>query len=87
MFDGKLTSEWSNEQDNFIWEKNCGLNEQMDTSVHGINGRKKTGVMKDRLKCTIKAMYHLKDQLLAVDRQYMFQSMAEIEAFLATKSL
>eukprot|EP00957_Ditylum_brightwellii_P074503 5661021-Ditylum_brightwellii.AAC.1 len=43
--------------------------------------------MKERLQCTIATMYHLKDQLLAVDRYYMFQSMAEIEEFLAIKSL
>ena len=43
--------------------------------------------MKDRLHCTTETMYNLKDQLLAVDRKYMFQTMEEIEVFLSTKSL
>eukprot|EP00957_Ditylum_brightwellii_P039211 2966157-Ditylum_brightwellii.AAC.1 len=31
-------------------------------------------------------MYHLKDQLLASDRKYMFQTTAELEEFLSTKT-
>eukprot|EP00957_Ditylum_brightwellii_P123387 9407814-Ditylum_brightwellii.AAC.1 len=29
VFDDKLTSERSNEQGNFLWEKNCGVNKHM----------------------------------------------------------
>ena len=35
----------------------------------------------------IETMYHYKDRLLAADRQYMFQNLAEVEEILQTKSV
>eukprot|EP00957_Ditylum_brightwellii_P078213 5947257-Ditylum_brightwellii.AAC.1 len=86
IFDGKLTSGWANEQDDFLWDKKLWTEQTNGHQCTRQIIKMKTKVIKDRLKCTIKTMYHLKDQLLVVDMQYMFQPMVEIEEFLAMKS-
>ena len=55
--------------------------------VHGTKGKVKMAAKQARLRNTIESMYHLKDQLLASDRKYMFQTTAEMEEFLATKTM
>ena len=80
-------SQWTVQVIKFLWDRFSELWETRNEVVHGTDGKVKTVAKQACLQNTIESMYHLKDQLLASDQKYMFQMTAEMEEFLATKTM
>ena len=78
--------QWTVQLIKFLWGKFFELWKIRNDKVHG-TGEKATYQLKaERYQTIIKTMFHLQERLEVADCQYMFQSLAEVEEFLQTKS-
>eukprot|EP00957_Ditylum_brightwellii_P180151 13723025-Ditylum_brightwellii.AAC.1 len=77
-------TQWTVQIVKFLWRKFYKLWHKRNEIVHASNEQEHIKLKMDKYKCTLETMYHLKDRLQAVDRQYMFQNLQEVEEFLQT---
>eukprot|EP00957_Ditylum_brightwellii_P204205 15338161-Ditylum_brightwellii.AAC.1 len=80
-------TQWAVQIVKLLWSKFFKLWHKRNENVHGRNDQEHATLKIDRYKCTLETMYHLKDRLQTVDRQYMFQNLQEVKEFLQTQSI
>eukprot|EP00957_Ditylum_brightwellii_P128825 9826884-Ditylum_brightwellii.AAC.1 len=78
--------QWTVQIIKFLWDRFFELWEKRNKVVHDKTCRASTFTKQVHPCKTIESMYHLKDQLLASDRKYTFQTTAELEEILSTKT-
>eukprot|EP00957_Ditylum_brightwellii_P012124 915470-Ditylum_brightwellii.AAC.1 len=79
--------QWTVQIIKFLWNRSFVLWQERNEFVHGSNATASQQMKAEKYKATIETMYHFKDRLMAADWQYMFQSLAEVEEFLHTKTV